>query len=229
MRPPLLAITFVAVVCNLVLARPASAVLVVGYQVSESTTTNTATSTGTGVTGVNLSRTGVVYSDGPSDTYQSTGWDTGSSVNTAEYLQWGFTSTVAYDLDNLQIRYDRSNDPGDDGGPSSIEIRLSINGSPTYTSIFTDTGVSSSSESQTIPLSTFDNVTSATFRLFGWSAENSDGWFEIENTSGFGNRGIVVNGTAVPEPAAFLFGGLVCGVIGIGAVSRRWIGNARKV
>jgi hypothetical protein len=34
--------------------------------------------------------------------------------------------------------------------------------------------------------------------------------------------------TAIPEPTAYLFGGLICCVVGLAAASRRWLGKARS-
>jgi hypothetical protein len=162
---------------------------------------------GAGVTGNNLTRgSGIVENTGGD--FNSRGWTVGGDAATAlandDYLLWGFTSTLAYDLTTLDIRYDRS-----DLGPTNMEIAINVNNAG-FTTIFSDASVSASSEEHAgIDLSAYTNVTSAVFRLVAFGATLSstglnNGTFDIENTASFdGANGLVVSGTAItPIPAA---------------------------
>jgi hypothetical protein len=119
---------------------------------------------------------------------------------------------------------------GNDGGPTTLEIQLSINGG-SYSTVFTDDAVADQDSPEVnhgINLSAFDNVTSATFRLFGFTPENSNGQFYIQNFASIeGNRGIAVHGTlsAIPEPAAVLFGTLICGILGFTCGGKTYLGR----
>ena len=161
--------------------------------------------TGTGVTGANLMTGGGLTANNGS-TYNWRAWD-GTDVATAlaagDFFEWGFTSTSAYNLDDLDIRYDRSGN-----GPQDVDIQLSINGGA-FTSIHSATGISPGGNTVAdIDLTSFDDVTSATFRLFAFNATNGNGTFDVENA--FNGAAIVVNGTlsAVPEPASLVMVGV---------------------
>lgn len=139
--------------------------------------------------------------------FNSRGW-TATSLADAEanndFLEWGFISTDAYDLTDLEIGYDRS-----PTGPTFIEIFASISGG-LFQSIFLDTDVATNSEVNTIDLSggAFDGVNDVTFRLFGWGGTSALGTLAIE-TGTVGPRGgfgLAVNGevaavSVVPLPA----------------------------
>lgn len=148
-----------------------------------------------GVTASDLIR-GDGLKAGTGGTFNSSGW----TDEATDYLEWGWTTSDPLNLTDLDLRYDRSA-----SGPQAIDIRLSTNGNA-YASIFTDDSVSTAGEDVLdIDLTSFTDVTSASFRLFGSGAASASGTFDIEPITGLSiPRGIVVNGTAaaVPEPAA---------------------------
>lgn len=162
-----------------------------------------------GVTALDLSR-GLGISRNTGDTYNSRKWTAGSVIDLADFLQWGWSFSPTLNLTDLDIRYDRSST-----GPTQLEIRLSINGG-TFTTIFTDNDISLTGENNfDIDITGFTNVTSATFRLFAFNASGTAGTFDIENFSTSPNRGILVNGTPIPEPSTFLLCCLaVFGILG---------------
>ena len=88
-------------------------------------------------------------------------------------------------------------------GPTQLAITLSVNGGAIQT-VFSDTNINVWDETHTIGLSSFDNVSSAEFRLFGFDASSTGGTLDIErfNSDPTPSRAIVVRGfaVAVPEP-----------------------------
>ncbi|MGL5083095.1 MAG: Ig-like domain-containing protein [Microcoleaceae cyanobacterium] len=148
---------------------------------------------GVGVTGLDLTRgSGIISATG--STFNSSGWndsvDLPGAIANNDFLQWGFNSTTAYDLSDLDIRYDRSGT-----GPNQVNIQISVNGGA-FQSFFSDSSVSDVGENNPdLNLSGFTNVTAATFRLYGFGATAAAGTFDIENALDFGNTGIVLSGT----------------------------------
>jgi hypothetical protein len=172
----------------------AQAGLIVAYDGSNSTESLPASEFDPSVTTADLMR-GTGLNAGTGSTYNSSGWNDEST----DYLEWGWSSSPPINLTDLDLRYDRSA-----SGPTSLDIQLSVNGGA-YQSIYTDADVlEAGEEALDIDLSTFLNVTSASFRLFGSGASSGSGTFDIEPLGGVTpNRGIVVNGVAaVPEPSS---------------------------
>lgn len=165
-----------------------------------------------GVTALDLSRGPGILPNTSGDTYNSRKWTADSVIDADDFLQWGWSFSPTLNLTDLDIRYDRSG-----AGPTQLEIRLSINGG-TFATIFTDNDISLTGENNfDIDITGFTNVTSATFRLFAFnaSATTTAGTFDIENFSTSPNRGILVNGTPIPEPSTFLLCCLaVFGILG---------------
>lgn len=141
-------------------------------------------------------------------TFNSSSWSTAATLNTTspDYVQWGWSaSSFSYNLENMTIQYDRSA-----SGPAQLAIRLSVNGGA-YQTVFSDTNINIGDETHTISLTSFDNVSSASFRLFGFDASSTGGTLDIErfNADPDPSRAIVVRGfqVAVPEPGTLgLFG-----------------------
>ena len=205
-----------------VLALPASAATIVGYTSSNSAGGIAPTTLDAGVTGLDLNR-GTGLSQASGGTYNSRGWTESNIANALldeDYLEFGFSSSDAYDLTSLDIRYDRSNT-----GPSNIELLASTDGF-LFGSIFSDSAISASGELNSIDLSSFTNITNLTFRLVGWGATTSVGTFDIENAGSLGGEGIQINGelaviAAVPLPAGLplMLGGL--GMLGLARRARK--------
>lgn len=169
------------------------AAVIVGYAPDNSPTTAPAASWLAGVTPLSLSR-GEGLSAGSGATFNSTGW----TNEPTDYVQWGWSASQPVNLTDLDLRYDRSA-----SGPSGVTIALAVNGGA-FQNVFTDALVNDAGEDVlNIDLSTFANVTSATFRLFGSGASSGTGTFDFEALTGVTpDRAIVVNGlAAVPEPS----------------------------
>lgn len=165
-----------------------------------------------------------VYQRGPGldfnagGTFNSKGFDDGTDAGTAiangNYITWGFTSS-AFDLTSMSFRYDRSNT-----GPALGVIQLSINGGA-FADVFSDSDINASGEENlAVDLSSFDNVTSATFRFAGWGATSNAGTFDFENTANINGASFQLLGEAanpVPEPATMT----VLVAAGLAATARR--------
>lgn len=135
--------------------------------------------------------------------FNSREWSLSNAVNLSsnKYIQWGWSaSTQSVDLTDLEIQYDRSG-----SGPTQLAIAISVDGG-SFQTIFTDADVFIGDETHTIDLTTFDEVESATFRLFGFDAASGEGTLDIEEIEAGGRRGIIVRGelSAVPEPTSSL-------------------------
>ncbi len=136
-------------------------------------------------------------------TFNSRDWSLASTLNTSltDYVQWGWSaSTANFNLENMTIQYDRSG-----SGPTRLSIQLSVNGGA-YQSIFDDPDVNLGDETHTINLTSFDDINSASFRLFGYNASSLGGTLDIErfNSDPDPSRAIVVRGffASVPEPGS---------------------------
>ncbi|MCC5944240.1 MAG: fibronectin type III domain-containing protein [Bernardetiaceae bacterium] len=157
---------------------------------------------GPGVTGENLVR-GAGLSLNAGFGFNSSGWTVGGDLATAKaadnYIEWGFSSSIAYNLTTLDMRYFRSGT-----GPASIVIELSVNGGP-YTIIHTDDAVPSSAATSMLlaehDISSFTDVTTANFRLYGFNATGGGGTFRTASTTAFdGTHGLIVSGVPSVVP-----------------------------
>jgi hypothetical protein len=151
--------------------------------------------------------------------FNSRDWSTATTLNTSigDYVQWGWSaSTVGWNLENFTIQYDRST-----SGPTQLAILLSANGGA-YQSVFSDSSVNIGDETHTVSLTAFDNITSASFRLFGFDASSTGGTLDIErfNADPAPPRAIVVRGFAVPIPEPAAMGALLLVVGSLVAMAR---------
>lgn len=144
--------------------------------------------------------------------FNSRGWDEADLLGAAiggDFLEWSLSASVTYTLQTLDIAYDRS-----PTGPSTINLFASVDGG-SFTSIFVDTVIDVSGETNSIDLTAsaldFGGINDVTFRLFGWGASSSAGTFDLETGNvGNGNQfGLSILGV-VPLPAGLplLAGGL---------------------
>lgn len=189
--------------------------LIIGFVVSNSATVP-GSDFATGVSGIDLTRgSGLGQASGNNNQFHSSGFD-GNSLAEAEsnndFVQFGFQSTQEWNLTNLSISYDRTG-----SGPESIDVQVSVNGG-NFQSVFSDNNVAVNGEIAAISLDNFNftNTSTATFRIFGFQANNdTNGEFAIHNELSIPtdnvSRGIVINGnlalSQIPEPSSFLLFG----------------------
>lgn len=168
-------------------------------------------------------------------------WDDFSNASTkptTDYLEWTFTPTIGkvFDFATMDIRYRSSaQGGGSQRGPRDIAIEVSVDGG-TYASVHSNTTLGSTGQTHSINLSALTDVSvSATFRLYGWDAQNGNGVFTLEDmtevNSGTGladnsyGTAIIVYGddvtpvTYVPVPPALPL--LAAGVGGLAILRRR--------
>lgn len=182
--------------------------------------------TAVGVGLIGFSRGPGIATESPSATFNSTSFTLNGTeidaVLNGDYIEWSFTSTSSYNLDDFDLRYDRS-----PSGPSSLRVDFNANNSG-FTTVLRDAAISDAGENAIgISMSSFDGITSGTFRLYAWGATNTTGTFDFENASAIGVNQLSnpvsfeLNATltAVPEPSSMLLLGLAGVTVGVG---RRW-------
>jgi hypothetical protein len=212
-----------------VFAQASVADLIIQYSTANGVTSMAPVATNPAVSGDNMiAGSGLATQSG--GTWNFSQWNIASTsfaaaVAANDFWSWGFdvTSLALIDLTTMDVRLDRSTT-----GPDDFEIQASVNGGPGITVLThnyndSDTAVNFLNvDLSTLPLLVQGD--SVVFTLGAFNSEAAGGTFDLETiTFPGGTDAIVIEGTvvAVPEASAFLFGGLICGVIGIGAAWRR--------
>ncbi len=159
-----------------------------------------------GISGVTLTLTATAGSGGGSDVFNQTGTSSlnfginafGSGDDTdaidagtgsSEFATFSFSASQPVSFVFISIDFDRFTSGGNDEGS------LVFSGGST---------INFDSSSATNPLSVNEVFASGQVITLSHVAGN-----------GFGIEQITIDITAVPEPSAFLFGGLICGVLGL--------------
>jgi hypothetical protein len=221
---PLRASLFALIALAVVSTRPAQAVLVTwntfgnaGTETSEPSTSLDANLVGT-ATSVNLTLGPGVIGAGNANRFGGNNWwDSGDTVSGQtladaiadnDYISFtiapdpGFTFTAT----SLVFSWDRSNT-----GPNSLTLRSSAD---TFAAdLGSVTGMTASlTTGNTLTISGLTDIASSTtFRLYGYGVGNT----ATAGTGGFDTgssvNNVVLNGStaAVPEPTAFLYGGVI--------------------
>lgn len=134
------------------------------------------------------------------------------AVTASDFNTWGLSFNQPWNLDSFSLRYGRSST-----GPTALRVQIAINGGAFTDTALLDTTVSDAGEEVlNVDLSSFDNVTSVSFRAVIWNGA-STGTFSFLNSANIGNASFRLNASAVPEPAT---AGLL-GLAGLAMLRRR--------
>jgi hypothetical protein len=125
------------------------------------------------------------------NTYGTETWNQTGTINTSQYEGFSITGNGGLHLDLTSLQFDILLKPS---GPTNVEVGLFLNGSSTAYATYdvTPTVTLTTYTFNFTPLVDSDNVTSATFRFFGWNAVASGGGIVLDN--------VITNGTVTPEP-----------------------------
>lgn len=113
--------------------------------------------------------------------FDSYGWSTGGSLNTATTSYVGFTATVqagyAVTLDKLVYDIQRFNGSGSNRGPQSAEVRYSLNGFAASVGSGSFTTPTSATTAQPFDFANASAAAGQTadFRVYGWNAAGGAG------------------------------------------------------
>ena len=130
----------------------------------------------------------------PANYFGSNTWSLNTSLDPTVYEGFSITATGGFhlNLSSLDFTAYRSNT-----GPANIEVGLFLNGSTTAYATYDIApvvGVSTGYTFNFTPLTDTDNVTSATFKFFGWNAASgTGGQFYVSNV---GTNGAI---SSLPE------------------------------
>jgi trimeric autotransporter adhesin len=129
--------------------------------------------------------------------FNSNNWNQTGTIDPTQYVGFSITSNAGFHLNLTDLTFDARRSAT---GPLNIEVALFLNGSSTaYATLdFAPAGSLNSQTFDFADLTDGDNVTSATFKFFGWNAGGSGGQFEVDN--------VAINGaiSSLPEIPTFL-------------------------
>jgi hypothetical protein len=181
----------------------------------------------TGVASIsNITRGGGISAQSMGDSINSAGWTEGSAndaVTAGDFYTFTITPAAGYTLTLTSIDFAEKATGAQH--PTNFAVRSNISGA---TNLLTGTPVKDDLNTHQVTLgAAFQNlVGEVIFQLIGWGG-NSAGlghqWALMNGDAG----GLVVNGTinAVPEPGAWLLGGVTCGTLGLGYGGRAYWGR----
>lgn len=177
-----------------------------------------------GVTGLALSRGTGLNQTGGANRFRSNGFATSdvvqNAINDGDFINFGFNSTVGYDLDQLGLRFKVNGN-----GPQAVLAQISIDGG-TYQDIGLIQPTNTNQNNYLLDLSGFDDVTNAGLRLIGFDAVTSGGRLILGNTNAtpFDGGSVVITGDQVvmaPIPLPAAGGMMLLAFVGVAALRRR--------
>jgi hypothetical protein len=141
-----------------------------------------------GATFSDFTRTNVDVTNGD-DVFNSNNWNQGVAIDTTQYVGFSITSDAGFHLNLTSLDFDARKSAT---GPANAQVALFLNGSSTaYATLdFTPAGTLSPVTFDFTDLTDGDNVTSATFRFYGWNASGSGGQLEFDNVA---TSGVISN------------------------------------
>ncbi|TWU25817.1 hypothetical protein [Bythopirellula polymerisocia] len=157
-----------------------------------------------------------------------------SPTSGTDFLNWSFINSTGVDISTFAVTWDVEQ-YSQNTRSTTVDFNYNSNGGgftqsgvvgTTLTSAITGTesnlsSVSTTSRSVIVNLST--PLASGQSILFGWGIANGAG---SGSNAHIGVDNLTV--TAVPEPSAFLFGGLICGVLGANQLRKRMANKVKS-
>jgi len=132
--------------------------------------------------------------------FSSVNWTVGGALDPAAYEGFSITAAAGYHLNLTSFNFDLSISAP---GPTSMEAALFLNGSTTaYATFDLAPGSLTTYTFNFTALTDADNVTSATFKLYGWNAASSSGKVVLDNVI---TNGTISNAPEVDTEFAWLF------------------------
>jgi hypothetical protein len=145
-----------------------------------------------------------VTADTQNGKFRSIAWNTGTSVDTAEYVQFSITVGAGKQLtlSSLSVAINSVRATGNNnGGPNDLRISvfaglLPIGTGNNNVALASQTWTALQGTSQTLNWDLPDQTTTSSFtvRFYGWNAENASGRLSFDNVA------ITTTVTPVPEP-----------------------------
>src|SRR5690348_7678247 len=157
----------------------------------------------------------------PANTFGSNTWSLSASMDPTVYEGFSITAAGGYhlNLSSLSFSAYRSST-----GPANVEVGLFLNGSTTAYATFDFSPVVATNTPYTFnfgPLTDADNVTTATFKFFGWNATSGiGGQFYVSNV---GTNGSI---SSLPESSSLA---PILLLLGCALATRRSPGLLRSV
>ena len=132
------------------------------------------------------------------NTFGTENWNQTGSIDTNQFEGFSITAAVGNHLNLTSLSFDLALKPS---GPTSFEVGLFLNGSSTAfaTMDISPTPTLTTYNFDFTDLTDADNVTTATFKFFGWNAAANGGGIVLDN--------VTTNGTVVilPELSSVYF------------------------
>lgn len=131
-------------------------------------------------------------------TFGTENWNQTGTIDTTQFEGFSITAGVGNHLNLTSLSFDLALKPS---GPANFEVGLFLNGSATAfaTLDISPTATLTTYNFDFTDLTDADNVTTATFKFFGWNASAAGGGIVLDN--------VTTNGTVVilPEPSSVFF------------------------
>jgi len=148
-----------------------------------------------GATFSDFTRNGGLIGTGNANVFGSTNWSTSATMDPTVFTAFTITADAGSALDLNQLTFDSLKTGATTAG-FTAEVALYLNGSTSPYAFFGWTPQNAPLTSYTFnfgPLTPADNVTTATFKFYGWNATDSTNGLQFANVAVYGTI------AAVPE------------------------------
>jgi hypothetical protein len=138
-----------------------------------------------GVTFGDFTRTNVNAAPMPGDTFGSISWSQNGSLDSTVFESFSITADIGFHLNLSSLTFTAQRSAT---GPQNMEVGLFVSGSASPYATF-DFSPSTSTTPYTFnftALTDNDNVTTATFKFFGWNAGGAGGQLYLDDVGTYG-------------------------------------------